>query len=484
MNGMRLINPYTRTLAILKPDIVIGGKVRDILSRIERANLSIVQHMFVQLNLDIVSSIYSLQVGQPSFPSLNTFLCSGPSLVLILEGVDVVRRWRNLMVTLRSEFSIDKLQNAVHGSDTEKTAFHEIDFWFDVDSIGFKASIEHPSLSLTASRLSGKMLRAIKEERKAVSPLKSDDTLVILKPLAVVNNYYDIMSIIKAHGFEVKSELKSVLDAQFWDKFYQISSSSKSFISSSIEFMAYSPIIALHLRRVGCVRGMLHLMGPTDLSRATAERPDCLHAMFSSDEIRNAVCGSDSYDNALKEISLFFGFTNIYTVKEVTLENPVAPVVPVSTEGKKKATPSPHPQSLISLADKQNMVNYLQNDIDQHLTGFITRTIISRPSEFYDFAIQDLSEQKHLHPKSATPGKFTAKLAPLELAVSQSVLTTEIADSQPGASPNKLALSIGKGPGPSVNQSIELFASLEQAKAEIDRLKASIAILSSNIVDI
>ena len=52
IKGKNLIEPFSRTLAILKPDVVTAGKIPEVISAIYEAKLSIVQSMFIKMNLE------------------------------------------------------------------------------------------------------------------------------------------------------------------------------------------------------------------------------------------------------------------------------------------------------------------------------------------------------------------------------------------------------------------------------------------------
>jgi nucleoside-diphosphate kinase len=67
-------------------------------------------------------------------------MSSGPSVVMVLEGENVIKKYRNLMGatnykeaeegTIRREFATDIEKNVVHGSDSEENAQFEIGFFF------------------------------------------------------------------------------------------------------------------------------------------------------------------------------------------------------------------------------------------------------------------------------------------------------------------------------------------------------------------
>ena len=104
-----------RTLAIIKPDAVqrrLGGKI---LQRIEDAGFTIRAMRRVHLSRQQAEGFYDVHRARPFFASLTEFMSSGPSVVLVLEAEDAIKKWRTLMGatdpakadpgTLRKEFA-------------------------------------------------------------------------------------------------------------------------------------------------------------------------------------------------------------------------------------------------------------------------------------------------------------------------------------------------------------------------------------------
>jgi nucleoside-diphosphate kinase len=129
-----------RTLAIIKPDAVqrrLGGKI---LQRIEDAGFTIRAMRRVHLSRQQAEGFYDVHRARPFFASLTEFMSSGPSVVLVLEAEDAIKKWRTLMGatdpakadpgTLRKEFAESIERNATHGSDAPETAAYEIGYFF------------------------------------------------------------------------------------------------------------------------------------------------------------------------------------------------------------------------------------------------------------------------------------------------------------------------------------------------------------------
>jgi len=129
-----------RTLAIIKPDAVERRLSGRILQRIEDAGFSVRALRRIHLSRQQAEGFYDVHRARPFFASLTEFMSSGPSVVLVLEADDAIKKWRTLMGatdpakadagTLRKEFAESIERNATHGSDAPETAAYEIGYFF------------------------------------------------------------------------------------------------------------------------------------------------------------------------------------------------------------------------------------------------------------------------------------------------------------------------------------------------------------------
>jgi len=130
-----------RTLAIIKPDAVAGGLTGEIIRRVENSGLRVVAIRMVHLTKKKAEGFYYVHRYKPFFPTLIDFMCSGPAIVMVLEGEDAITRWRQLMGatdparaergTVRKDYGFSVEKNAVHGSDGTDTATFEINYFFN-----------------------------------------------------------------------------------------------------------------------------------------------------------------------------------------------------------------------------------------------------------------------------------------------------------------------------------------------------------------
>jgi len=130
-----------RTLSIIKPDGVKRGLIGEIVTMLEHNNLEIIAMKMLRMTKQQAEGFYAVHRERPFFQSLTEFMSSGPAIMMVLEGENVITRYRELMGatnykdaaegTIRKAFATDIEQNVVHGSDAPETASFEIAYFFN-----------------------------------------------------------------------------------------------------------------------------------------------------------------------------------------------------------------------------------------------------------------------------------------------------------------------------------------------------------------
>jgi nucleoside-diphosphate kinase len=125
---------------LLKPDAVRRGLVGEVLSRFEAKGLTVAAMELRQVDGEQADRHYAEHVDKAFYPPLRTFITSGPSVALILEGdeaIEVVRAINGATDgrkaapgTIRGDLSLSNRENLVHGSDSPESAEREIALWF------------------------------------------------------------------------------------------------------------------------------------------------------------------------------------------------------------------------------------------------------------------------------------------------------------------------------------------------------------------
>ena len=134
-----------RTFSILKPDAVAKNVIGEIVSRFEKAGLSIVASRMEQLTVDKAKGFYAEHEGKGFFEDLVNYMSSGPVIVQVIEGEGAIALNRQLMGatnpadadagTIRADFAESIEANAVHGSDSPEAAAREISYFFEPDQL-------------------------------------------------------------------------------------------------------------------------------------------------------------------------------------------------------------------------------------------------------------------------------------------------------------------------------------------------------------
>jgi len=134
-----------RTLSIIKPDAVSKNLIGAILQRFENANFTIVAAKMLQLTKEQAEAFYAEHEGREFYAPLIEFMTSGPIMVQVLEGENIIPSYRELIGktdpaqaapgTIRADFAETTRYNAVHGSDSPESASREIAFFFADEEI-------------------------------------------------------------------------------------------------------------------------------------------------------------------------------------------------------------------------------------------------------------------------------------------------------------------------------------------------------------
>lgn len=129
-----------KTLAIIKPDGVKRNLIGEVVRRLEKEGITIVALKMIWMTKEQAKGFYRVHAGKSFYESLTDFMSSGPCVVIVLEGKDVIVEYRKLMGatnykeaakgTIRHDYATDIEKNIVHGSDSPQSAAFEIGYFF------------------------------------------------------------------------------------------------------------------------------------------------------------------------------------------------------------------------------------------------------------------------------------------------------------------------------------------------------------------
>ena len=129
-----------RTYLMVKPDGVQRGLVGEIMSRFEKKGLKLVAAKLMVIPKETAEKHYAEHKDKKFFPSLISYITSGPVLAMVLDGENAVSVCRNMMGktnpsesapgTIRGDYCMVTGVNIIHGSDSPESAAREIGIFF------------------------------------------------------------------------------------------------------------------------------------------------------------------------------------------------------------------------------------------------------------------------------------------------------------------------------------------------------------------
>ena len=134
-----------RSLVILKPDAVQRGLIGPILGRLEARGLKIVGMKLMQIDEDLARRHYAVHEGKSFFPGLVEYITSGPVVVLVIAGTNVIQMIRNTVGatnpfnaapgTIRGDYALEIGRKPIHASDSPENGETELANFFREDEL-------------------------------------------------------------------------------------------------------------------------------------------------------------------------------------------------------------------------------------------------------------------------------------------------------------------------------------------------------------
>ena len=130
-----------------------------------------------------------------------------------------------------------------------------------------------------------------------------DRTFAIIKPDAVAaGNSGNILALIEMSGFKVLAARKQHLTRPIAEGFYAVHKE-RPFFKDLVSFMISGPVVVQVLEADGAVAKYRDVMGATNPANAAE---GTIRKLFAESIEANSVHGSDSLENAEREIAFFF----------------------------------------------------------------------------------------------------------------------------------------------------------------------------------
>ncbi len=127
----------------------------------------------------------------------------------------------------------------------------------------------------------------------------------MVKPDVVAEGHYgDIITIALRNRFNINRLSIEHFSRERAEQFYAVHKE-RPFFGELVEYITGGPVVAIEVEDDGdTVARMRELIGATDPAHA---KPGTIRAMYGSNIQNNAVHGSDSPENAKKELAIAFG---------------------------------------------------------------------------------------------------------------------------------------------------------------------------------
>lgn len=148
MNSMAMEQTYL----MIKPDGVQRGICGEIISRFEKKGLKPVAMKLTVISKETAETHYAEHRERKFFPSLISYITSGPVLAMVWEGDNAVQVCRTLMGrtdpqesapgTIRGDFGMVTGVNIIHGSDSVDSAKREIGIFFPEGVVSYARTLD------------------------------------------------------------------------------------------------------------------------------------------------------------------------------------------------------------------------------------------------------------------------------------------------------------------------------------------------------
>lgn len=129
-----------QSLIILKPDAVQRGLIGPILTRLEQRGLKLAGLKLIRIDDGLARLHYAVHEGKPFFVGLVEYITSGPVVVAVVTGKNVVATIRNTVGatnpsaaapgTIRGDYAVEIGRNLIHASDSPENGAKEVALFF------------------------------------------------------------------------------------------------------------------------------------------------------------------------------------------------------------------------------------------------------------------------------------------------------------------------------------------------------------------
>lgn len=133
------------TYVMIKPDGIKRRLLGEIISRIEKKGFNVSYVCTGFATEEILKEHYNELVSKPFFPSIVSYMTSGPIIKMIVTGHEVVKGMRKILGatnpreaetgTIRGDLANCVGRNLCHASDSVENAQREIGIWIEKEAL-------------------------------------------------------------------------------------------------------------------------------------------------------------------------------------------------------------------------------------------------------------------------------------------------------------------------------------------------------------
>ncbi|NXN57423.1 TXND3 protein, partial [Rynchops niger] len=298
------------SVAIIKPDDVLEGRVEEIEQKIRKAGFGIEVAEEKMLTEEQIRAFYARNKDQPDFEDFVQFMMSGPCHVLVItkkEATDPIPHWKELRKL--SESRVQRTGRVLHlvfykaiirdvitvPVGTQNTCFLETESILNICDV--QDSVEDASRQLAFF---------FPNFDKNKTDQKAEKTLALIRPCLLKERRNSIMQRIKDDGFKIAMQKEIILSEEQIREFYK-EHENQDYFPVLLEQMTSGPTLVLALSRENAIAHWRDLLGPKTVEEAKKENPNSLRAKYAVENIPiGQLHGSSTPDDAQKELEFFF----------------------------------------------------------------------------------------------------------------------------------------------------------------------------------
>eukprot|EP00040_Diaphanoeca_grandis_P018838 m.99134 g.99134 ORF g.99134 m.99134 type:complete len:362 (-) comp27131_c0_seq1:55-1140(-) len=274
----QLGNKLERTLLLVKSDGI--PKLADILCTIgEAQDLEVVAIRMIELSAGDVNELAcDVNVGKAVAVEI-----VGPNAIAEVHALagpaDSSKARSEASGSIRARFGTDASSNAVHVSESESDATHELKFFFE------------------------------KRRGRTCSLMTNDSVLCVVKPSYFMRSGVAIGTVLKElarSGYAISGLSTRTLNRSDAQEFLEVYKGVVQEYLGMVDELTSGPCVALEITGTGARENFRSFCGPSDPAIAKQLRPDTLRAKFGVDKVNNAVHCTDLPEDIPLELEYFF----------------------------------------------------------------------------------------------------------------------------------------------------------------------------------